>query len=89
MISTSLHITKLGLFLRSGTALTMALAAVQVSAAETAPAPPPAAEEVDRTEIVVTAQKREQKLQDVGIAISVLSKDDLEKLGELGQAGMR
>jgi len=29
------------------------------------------------TEIVVTAQKREQKLQDVGIAISVLGKDDL------------
>ena len=29
------------------------------------------------TEIVVTAQKREQKLQDVGIAISVLGREDL------------
>ncbi len=29
-------------------------------------------------EIVVTAQKREQKLQDVGIAISVISKEELD-----------
>jgi iron complex outermembrane receptor protein len=29
------------------------------------------------TDIIVTAQKREQKLQDVGIAISVLSEDEL------------
>ncbi|RJT25779.1 TonB-dependent receptor [Chakrabartia godavariana] len=70
------HVAQLGLFLRSGTALTAALAAAHVSAAEVAP--PPAADEGDRTEIVVTAQKREQKLQDVGIAISVLSKADLD-----------
>jgi iron complex outermembrane receptor protein len=62
------NVTKLGLFLRSGTALTLALAAGQVSAADTASA----ADAVDQSEIVVTAQKREQKLQDVGIAISVL-----------------
>jgi iron complex outermembrane receptor protein len=67
-------VTKLGLFLRSGTALTLALAAGQVSAADTAST----ADAVDQTEIVVTAQKREQKLQDVGIAISVLGKDDLD-----------
>jgi len=66
------HGTKLGLFLRSSTALTMAMAAAQVSGAETV------ADTVDQTEIVVTAQKREQKLQDVGIAISVLGKDDLD-----------
>ncbi len=70
------HVAQLGLLLRSGTALTAALAAAHVSAAEVAPAP--AADEGDRTEIVVTAQKREQKLQDVGIAISVLSKADLD-----------
>lgn len=68
------NVTKLGLFLRSGTALTLALAAGQVSAADT----DSEADAVDQTEIVVTAQKREQKLQDVGIAISVLGKDDLD-----------
>ncbi len=76
MIINSAHVAQLGLLLRSSTALSVALAAVQVSAAE--PASAPAADDVDRTEIVVTAQKREQKLQDVGIAISVLSKDDLD-----------
>jgi iron complex outermembrane receptor protein len=76
MMINSAHVAQLGLLLRSSTALSVALAAVQVSAAE--PASAPAADDVDRTEIVVTAQKREQKLQDVGIAISVLSKDDLD-----------
>ena len=36
-------------------------------------------EESTATDIVVTAQKREQKLQDVGIAVSVLSEDDVER----------
>lgn len=66
------HGTKFGLFLRSSTALTIAMAAAQVSAADTV------ADAADQSEIVVTAQKREQKLQDVGIAISVLGKDDLD-----------
>jgi iron complex outermembrane recepter protein len=35
-------------------------------------------EESDAGDIVVTAQKREQKLQDVGIAISVLSAKDIQ-----------
>ena len=34
--------------------------------------------EPDASDIVVTAQKREQKLQDVGIAVSVLSEKDIQ-----------
>lgn len=60
--------------LRSGTALAFGLAAVQAAHAQA-----PASAELDAGEIVVTAQKREQKLQDVGIAISVLSKDELDR----------
>jgi iron complex outermembrane receptor protein len=59
--------------LRCGAATGLALMVVNpgMAAAQSAPA-----EGAD--EIVVTAQKREQKLQDVGIAISVLSKADLD-----------
>ncbi len=32
-------------------------------------------------EIIVTAQRREQKLQDVGISVTVLGKDDIRNLG--------
>ena len=32
-------------------------------------------------EVVVTAQKREQNLQDVGIAVTALSGDQMEQLG--------
>jgi iron complex outermembrane receptor protein len=72
MMANLFHGTKFGLFLRSSTALTIAMAAAQVSAADTV------ADVADQSEIIVTAQKREQKLQDVGIAISVLGKDDLD-----------
>lgn len=41
--------------------------------------PPASSEELE--EIVVTAQKREQKLQDVGMAITALSGDRLSELG--------
>ena len=50
-------------------ALLPAAAQAQDAADEAAPEP---------GEIVVTAQKREQKLQDVGIAVSVLGKEDLK-----------
>lgn len=40
----------------------------------------PAEDAADGSEIVVTAQKREQKLRDVGIAVSVLGAEDVEKL---------
>jgi iron complex outermembrane recepter protein len=49
--------------------------------APTAPAPAPAARSSMIEEIVVTAQKREQDLQDVGIAIAAFSGDTLTELG--------
>lgn len=52
------------------TVLLLAIASPGIAWAQSAPSP-------ETQDIVVTAQKREQKLQDVGIAISVLSKDDL------------
>jgi iron complex outermembrane receptor protein len=42
---------------------------------------PPEEEAADASDIVVTAQKREQKLQDVGIAISVLGSEELRNRG--------
>jgi iron complex outermembrane receptor protein len=45
-------------------------------AEEAAPPPLPAVEE-----IVITTQRREQSLQDVGISVTALSGDELEKLG--------
>ena len=68
------RVSKLGTMLRAGTALAFGLAAAQAAHAQA-----PATADLDAGEIVVTAQKREQKLQDVGIAISVLSKDELER----------
>ena len=67
---------QLGRCLLASSALSLALATTQMAAAQTVSAP--VAEDADGTEIIVTAQKREQKLQDIGIAISVLSKDDLD-----------
>lgn len=56
--------------LGAASALTLVLAAPSAAMAQ-------ASEDLGNGEIVVTAQKREQKLQDVGIAISVLGEDDL------------
>ncbi|EGD58275.1 TonB-dependent receptor [Novosphingobium nitrogenifigens DSM 19370] len=51
------------------------------STAQAAEAPQPAATETGGTpDIVVTAQRREQRVQDVGIAVSVLSNKDLSAL---------
>lgn len=47
--------------------------------AQTAPAAPGDANRVE--EIVVTAQKREQRLSDVGISVSALGSDTINKLG--------
>jgi iron complex outermembrane receptor protein len=57
--------------LGAASALTLVLAAPSAAMAQ-------ASEDLGNSEIVVTAQKREQKLQDVGIAISVLGEDDLK-----------
>ena len=58
------------------------LSAVPVAAQEAAP-PPPAdtAEEGGLAEIVVTAQKRAQNLQDVSATVQALTGDDLAKAG--------
>ena len=49
----------------------------------------PAAEQSDPNEIVVTAQKRVENLQDVPIAVSAFSQDTLEKKGLNGGADLQ
>ena len=65
--------------LRASSALPLALLAAAVfsapAAAQTAPAADVAADEAPPGEIVVTAQKRTERLQDVPVAVSVLSGD--------------
>lgn len=48
--------------------------------AETAPTPAQAREATPFDEVVVTAQRREQKLQDVGIAVTPLGEETLQNL---------
>ena len=48
--------------------------------AETPPAPPPSREATPFGEVVVTAQRREQNIQDVGIAVTPLSDEALKDL---------
>ncbi|MEV5032169.1 TonB-dependent receptor, partial [Sphingobium sp. LMC3-1-1.1] len=54
-----------------------------VAQAEKNPAPQSKASEggMDNGEIVVTAQHREQRLQDVGISITALGSEQLARLG--------
>lgn len=73
--------------LLAGTAILLPVAAQAqqaAAAAVTTPdaaSPPVAGKESDEGGIIVTAQKREQRLQDVGIAITALSGDTLTKIG--------
>lgn len=55
------------------------LATAAANAAEPSPSAPPASGGIE--EIVVTAQKREQSLQDVGISMAAYSGEQLENLG--------
>ena len=74
-----------------GTAAVLSLAAMPAFADETATdssvqteteAPPPAAQSGLRLEnVLVTAQKREEDIQDVTAAITALSEDTLDRLG--------
>lgn len=61
-------------------ALTMGVLAASPAAAQTAQAETVAEPAVAAGEIVVTAQRREQKLNDVGIAVSVVSAKELKAL---------
>ena len=61
-------------------ALSMGLAAMTPAAAQEAKAEPQAAEGGVQ-DIVVTAQRRDQRLQDVGVSVTALSNDSLRKLG--------
>lgn len=59
-------------------ALALALAAAPAMAQDVSTSAAKADDAAGTGDIVVTAQKREQKLQDIGIAVSVLSKDELD-----------
>jgi iron complex outermembrane receptor protein len=58
-----------------------ALALGTMPQAHAADAPPPAATAPEPGEIVVTAQKREQNAQKIGIAVTALGKDTLAAIG--------
>lgn len=65
--------------IRSGIRVGISLTVLALGlTAGTAQAQTASDEEADASDIVVTAQKREQKLQDVGIAVSVLSEKDIQ-----------
>ena len=65
--------------LLSGAALATLGLAPTVATAAAAPAAPPAADQVEQ--VVVTAQRREQRLQDVGIAVTVVGSAQLGNMG--------
>ena len=73
------HGTGLAFALRAGVALA-ALAPCTAFAQTASPAPQAIAQPEAVPDIVVTAQRREQKLKDVGIAITVLDRDTLRNL---------
>lgn len=75
--------TTIPAFIRSQSALALALAAAPaLQAQQTAAARPAAAERLE--EIVVTARRREESLQDVPASIAVVSGVDLEAVGAQG-----
>jgi iron complex outermembrane receptor protein len=78
-MASRIHTSHLHTWLRAGTSLGLVAAALSANAAW-GQSTPDAATSADNggADIVVTAQRREQKLQDVGIAISVLSQEELQ-----------
>ncbi|MEY4952634.1 MAG: hypothetical protein RL299_1058, partial [Pseudomonadota bacterium] len=70
------HSSKFTALLRAGASLAIVAGGLAATAAMAQTAPE--AEEAETPDIVVTAQRREQKLQDVGIAVSVLGKEELK-----------
>ncbi|MFA6113775.1 MAG: TonB-dependent receptor [Sphingomonas sp.] len=70
-------VTKRAMGLKYGAALVLPWALISAASAQTAPVPEPAAAD-EQPDIVVTAQKRSERLQDVPISISVLGGDRLD-----------
>ncbi|UZK64717.1 TonB-dependent receptor [Sphingomonas sp. M1-B02] len=64
-----------------GLSILLATTAVLLSPAAMAQDVPPSGDPVEEGEIIVTAQKREQNVQDVPVAITVVSGDDLASVG--------
>ena len=61
--------------------LSTMLAAAQAQGAQAQEAPPAAPDASSVGDVVVTAQRREQSAQDVGVALSVISGDELARRG--------
>lgn len=74
-----IHSSKFTPLLRAGGSLAILAAALSGGVASAQDASPGDAAADQPADIVVTAQKREQKLQDVGIAISVLGSDEISR----------
>lgn len=73
-------------------AATVAMLLGSPALAQTAPAPAPAAKPADSTEtapgdIIVTAQKRSERLQDVPVAVTVLSGESIDSQGRTSLEG--
>ncbi|HCF24797.1 MULTISPECIES: TonB-dependent receptor [unclassified Novosphingobium] len=73
------HSSKSATVLRAGASLAIVASGLSGTAATAQTASE--AEEADGGDIVVTAQKREQKLRDVGIAVSVVGEEDVQRMG--------
>jgi iron complex outermembrane recepter protein len=65
----------------AGTVLGLGLPSVAVAQQSAMPATGQAESDGDVSDIVVTAQKREQRLQDVGLTVAAFSNDTLKKAG--------
>ena len=75
-------------FARISVALAALVAAHPLLAQEQAPAAEDTASEAESTEIVVTARRREEKLQDVPIAITAITSERLETTGVTSLEGL-
>ncbi len=78
-MATRYHTSRFSGLLRAGASLAIVAAALTGTGAMAQTAAPEEEAADQPADIVVTAQKREQKLQDVGIAISVLGSDEIAR----------
>ena len=73
--------SRMGMFFPSGFSLIASVVSLPAVASEAPPEPPAPRAEQSFEDIVVTAQKREQRLQDVGIAVTALGQTALASFG--------